>query len=142
MWDESHNLKTDFNFKGIATAGLRDIILLHDWYACNAPGKTFKEMGFNDNDEFMEFRRRCNRISYNLRKNQYAQMLAMEKDRLQDLVNTLTDRMEDGDRLKFPDKYGEEAKKDEEKEWSMADVIKEQADRISLLVSAEKVIKA
>ena len=37
IWDSSHNLKDDFSFTGISSAGLKDIILLHDWYACNAP---------------------------------------------------------------------------------------------------------
>ena len=37
VWDESHQLRPDFNFKAIAAASLKDIILLHDWYACNAP---------------------------------------------------------------------------------------------------------
>jgi hypothetical protein len=44
---------------------------LHDWYACNAPRKTYLDMGFNTEKEFMDFRKRCNKISYNLRKNQY-----------------------------------------------------------------------
>lgn len=37
VWDESHQLRPDFNFKAIAAASLKDIILLHDWHACNAP---------------------------------------------------------------------------------------------------------
>ena len=72
VWDESHQLRPNFNFKAIAAASLKDIILLHDWYACNAPEKTYDEMGFSSEDEFMQFRRRCNTVSYNLRKNQYA----------------------------------------------------------------------
>lgn len=86
VWDENHMLRPDFSFVGISTAGIQDIILLHDWYACNAPGKTAEEMGFKDKDEFMEFRMRCNKISYNLRKNQYAKMLAVRRDRLEDRV--------------------------------------------------------
>lgn len=82
VWDENHQLRPDFDFKSISSAGIRDIILLHDWYACNAPGKTPEEMGMTD-DGFKAFRQRCNRISYNLRKNQYAQSLAMKSHRIQ-----------------------------------------------------------
>ena len=77
VWDENHELRKDFSFTGIAQASLREIILLHDWYATNAPEKTAEEMGFASEDDFMEFRKRCNKIAYNLRKNQYAHMLAM-----------------------------------------------------------------
>lgn len=41
VWDENHALRNDFSFTGITSAGLREVILLHDWYACNAPGKTY-----------------------------------------------------------------------------------------------------
>lgn len=37
VWDSNHVFKSDFSFTGITTSSLRDIILLHDWYACNAP---------------------------------------------------------------------------------------------------------
>ena len=37
VWDENFNLKSEFDFKDISVAGLRDIILLHDWWAANAP---------------------------------------------------------------------------------------------------------
>ena len=67
VWDENHKLRDDFDFKGVALAGINDIILLHDWYACNAPGKTPEEMGMTV-DEFTEFRKKCNKISFNLRK--------------------------------------------------------------------------
>ena len=56
VWDEHHALKPDFDFKSISSAGIRDIILLHDWYACNAPEKTYDEMGFSSEEEFMQFR--------------------------------------------------------------------------------------
>ena len=71
VWDENFNLKPDFDFKDISVAGLRDIILLHDWWAANALGAKSDDLGMTD-EEFMAFRRRCNKISYNLRKNQYA----------------------------------------------------------------------
>lgn len=83
VWDDRHQLKDNFSFTGIASAGIFDIILLHDWYACNAPRKTYIDMGFATEDEFMEFRKRCNKIAYNLRKNQYIQMLEIDKNRLQ-----------------------------------------------------------
>ena len=72
MWDENHELRKDFSFTGIAQDSLREIILLHDCYATNAPGKTAEEMGFTGEDKnakFLEFRKRCNKIAYNLRKN-------------------------------------------------------------------------
>lgn len=69
IWDENHNLKEGFSFKGVSTSGLKDMILLHDWHAANAGGKTFSEMGFESEADFLKFRERCNRISYNLRKN-------------------------------------------------------------------------
>ena len=126
IWDENHQLKPDFSYEGIATSGLRDIILLHDWYACNAPNKTYSDMGFKDDDEFMNFRKRCNKIAYNLRKNHYAKMLSMEKVKLQDIVNDLTDKLGNRHNLKFHDKYGFDAKKDEgEKKWSIDDVTKD-----------------
>lgn len=80
IWDENYNLKPDFDFKDISVAGLRSVILLHDWWAANAPGKTAEEMGMTE-EEFTAFRKRCNTISYNLRKNQYAQLLATKIER-------------------------------------------------------------
>ena len=37
VWDDEHKQKDDFPFANIGSSGLNDIILLHDWYACNAP---------------------------------------------------------------------------------------------------------
>lgn len=125
VWDDDHCLRDDFSFSGIAAASLREIILLHDWYACNAPEKTYGEMGFKDDDEFMEFRRRCNKVAYNLRKNQYANMLAIKKDRLANRITELKDLMNDRRRLKYDDKYGADAKEKELKPWSMDDVTDE-----------------
>ena len=114
VWDENHKLRDDFDFKGVALAGINDIILLHDWYACNAPEKTPEEMGMTE-DEFTEFRKKCNKISFNLRKNQYAQMLAIRRTRLEDIVNNLKSRKdEDSGVLKWKDKYGWEAKKEQD----------------------------
>lgn len=136
VWDENHQLRPDFNFKGIAVAGLRDIILLHDWHAANAGEKTAQEMGMSE-EGFKQFRRRCNTISYNLRKNQYAKLLAMEKVRIESLINDLEDKMKDRDRLHYPDKYGWEAKVEEEKPWSIEDVTQEQVDRIKPFMDAD-----
>ena len=114
VWDENHKLRDDFDFKGVALAGINDIILLHDWYACNAPEKTPEEMGMTE-DEFTEFRKKCNKISFNLRKNQYAQMLAIRRTRLEDIVNNLKSKKdEDSGVLKWKDKYGWEAKKEQD----------------------------
>ena len=83
VWTDKHKLRDNFSFTGIAAAGIFDIILLHDWYACNAPRKTYVDMGFDTETEFMDFRKRCNKIAYNLRKNQYAQMLEIDRSRIQ-----------------------------------------------------------
>lgn len=123
MWDRNHCLREGFDFKSVSGPGIRDIILLHDWYAANAPEVTFKDMGFRDADEFMEFRKSCNRISFNLRKNQYAEMLAMRRSRLENRVNELKVKSADSGNLKYNDKYGWEAKKEQdaalEDKWSL-----------------------
>lgn len=142
IWTDKHQLKENFSFTAIASAGIRDIILLHDWYACNAPEKTYEEMGFKNQDEFMEFRKRCNKISYNLRKNQYLQMLEIDKSRLERMVQDLRDRVEGKDVLEFKDKYGWEAKESELEPWSMADVTEKQAERIRMFVKADEYIKS
>ena len=109
VWDEHHNIRSDFSFTAIDSAGIHDIILLHDWYAANAGGYTYSELGFKNKDEFMAFRKRCNTVAYNLRKNQYAQMLAVKKDRIQNIMLALKDKMEgDDDYLQWHDKYGKE----------------------------------
>lgn len=82
VWDENRQMRDDFSFTGISSSSLREIILLHDWHAVNASGQTAADMGFETDGDFMAFRKRCNTISYNLRKNQYAQALAVKKDRL------------------------------------------------------------
>ena len=133
VWDENHTLKEDFNFAGIASSGLREIILLHDWYACNAPGKTPSEMGFSSDKDFMDFRRRCNKVAYNLRKNQYAKMLKMRKVKVEELIDELKSKKENKDTLKYDDKYGSEAKKSEGKEWSEKDITKSQEKVVRLL---------
>ena len=147
VWDEDHELRKDFSFTGISTASLKEIILLHDWYAANAPGKTAEEMGFKTDEEFIEFRKRCNKVSYNLRKNQYAQLLAVKKDRLDNLVKELRDRIENADVLHYKDKYGWEAKKEqdaleEQKEWSLSGVGRRKVERAAVFVEAERVLGA
>ena len=105
----------DFDFKGVALAGINDIILLHDWYACNAPEKTYADMGFANEDDFTEFRKMCNKISFNLRRNQYAKMLALRRTSLEDIVNNLkSGKDKNNGVLEFKDKYGWEAKKEQD----------------------------
>ena len=141
VWDENYQLRPDFDFKNISVAGLRDVILLHDWWACNAPGKTPEEMGMTD-EEFMAFRKRCNKVSYNLRKNQYAHLLSVRIDRAQNRILELENLIEDWDTLHWDDKYGASAKKDEGgKQWSLEDVDAKARERIKLLAEAENVIE-
>lgn len=111
VWDENHMLKGSFTFRDISTAGIRDIVLLHDWYACNAPEKTAEEMGMTE-DEFMQFRRRCNSISYSLRTSQYAKAIAMKRQRAENLLMEIIDRLNGKDTLHWKDKYGWEAKRE------------------------------
>lgn len=117
-----YKFKDGFNFNGITSAGLRDIILLYDWYACNAPNKTWQEMHFDSEDEFKHFMEECNKTSLSLRKHQYRDLLVGKRIRLQDLVVELKNKLHSKDKLKYLDKYGSEAKKDEEKPWSIDDV--------------------
>ena len=98
-------------------------------------------MGFKDEDEFMAFRKRCNKISYNLRKNQYAQSLAVKIDRLERLVEAANNKLDSIDELKYKDKYGWEAKKEQdEKEanskWSLSQVGAKKIQNASLYVRA------
>ena len=119
MWDENYQLRPDFDFKDISVAGLRDVILLHDWWAANAPGKTPEEMGMTQ-AEFDAFRRRCNKISFNLRKNQYAHLLRVRIDRTQQRISEIDDIINDKDTIHWDDKYGAEAQHDDGAEpWSI-----------------------
>ena len=123
-------MREDFSFTGITSSSIQEIILLYDWYACNAPEKTYEEMGFKNEDEFMNFRRRCNKISYNLRKNQYAQILAVGRDRLQNRIAELENELGSKFSLKYDDKYGADAKKAEDDVWSLKNVTAEQVKRV------------
>ena len=68
----------------------------------------------------MAFRRRCNKISYNLRKNQYSQLLAVKRDRSERRISELEDIIKDRKTLHWDDKYGKDAIGDEEDEgWSV-----------------------
>ena len=53
VWDEHMQMRPDFNFKDISVASLKDIILLHDWWAANAGGKTPTDVGMTE-EEFKE----------------------------------------------------------------------------------------
>ena len=140
VWDENHQLKEDFNFGGITSSGIRDIILLHDWYACNAPNLTFSDLGFATEDEFIDFRKRCNEISYNLRKNQYATSLKMKADRTQTRIQELTDILSGSLSLKWDDKYGKDAETQTSDDWSLDKVGSQQIRRIKVFVEAEESI--
>ena len=48
VWDENFNLKSDFDFKDISVSGLRDVILLHDWWAANAGNVAPDDMKMTD----------------------------------------------------------------------------------------------
>lgn len=121
IWDSSHTLRADFSFTAIASASIREIILLHDWYAANAGNKTYSEMGFGSEEEFMEFRKKCNKVAFNLRKNQYKQSLLVQREKLEKLIMELKDKIGNRGRLHYQDKYGWDAKEEEEKEWTVAD---------------------
>ena len=127
VWTDKHSLKPEFSFKGISVAGMYDIILLHDWYACNAPGKTYEEMGFTNKAQFLAFRKKCNQVSYNLRKNQYLKILAMERENLEERIQELKDQLDMDNDLKWHDKYGREAVKEDEKPWTIEDAKKKVA---------------
>jgi hypothetical protein len=119
---------------------LRDVILLHDWWAANAGNVTPEDMKMTD-EQFMAFRRRCNKVSYNLRKNQYSQLLAVKKDRTQRRISELEDIIKDRKTLHWDDKYGQEAVRDEgEEEWTLAKVDAKARERIRLLAMAEDII--
>lgn len=140
VWDENYQLRPDFDFKDITVAGLRDVILLHDWWAANAPGKTPEEMGMT-NEEFMAFRRRCNKVSYNLRKNQYAQLLAVRIDRTRNRISELDDIIKDKNTLHWDDKYGADAIQDEgAAKWGVEEANIKARSRIKLLAQATDVI--
>lgn len=136
VWDKDCNLRSDFDFKDISVSGLRDVILLHDWWAANAGNATPEDMGMTD-EQFMAFRRRCNKVSYNLRKNQYAQLLSVKLDRTQRRISELEDIIKDRKTLHWEDKYGQESVRDEgEEEWSIDKVDAKARERIRLLAMA------
>lgn len=140
VWDENYNLRPDFDFKDISIGGLRDVILLHDWWAANAPGVHPKDMGMTD-EEFDQFRRRCNKISYNLRKNQYSQLISVRIDRTRNRISELEDIIADKDTLHWDDKYGWEAKKDDGEEvWTVEKANAKARERIRLLAMAKDII--
>ena len=121
-------------------AGLRDIILLHDWWAANAPGAKPEDLHMTP-EQFMQFRRRCNKVSYNLRKNQYAQLLAVQIDRADRRIEELEDIIESKDTLHWDDKYGSDAKRDDgESEWTVEQANANARERIRLLVQAQAII--
>ena len=140
VWDENYNLKPDFDFKDISVAGLQDIILLHDFWAANALDKKPEDLEMTL-EEFMAFRRRCNKVSYNLRKNQYAQLLAVKIDRTERRIQELGDILANRDTLHWDDKYGEEGRKDDDEVWSIDDIQVSKKAKIHLIAIADAVIQ-
>ena len=142
VWDKHCQMKQDFDLKNISLAGLQDIILLHDWWAANAPGATAEQMGMSD-QEFADFRRRCNKISYNLRKNQCRQLLAVKLDNIQRRILEIQDILQNKDTLKWRDKYGWEAKNEEQtkKEWSVSDADPKLVAKARLELLAEGIVE-
>ena len=92
-------------------------------------------------EEFDQFRRRCNKISYNLRKNQYSQLISVRIDRTRNRISELEDIIADKDTLHWDDKYGWEAKKDDGEEvWTVEKANAKSRERIRLLAMAKDII--
>ena len=49
VWDGNHQLKDGIDLTSLGVSGINDIILLYDWYACNAPQLTYSDLGFDNN---------------------------------------------------------------------------------------------
>ena len=98
---------------------------------------------FKNEDEFMAFRRRCNKVSYNLRRNQYAQLLAVKIDRTERRIQELGDILANKDTLHWDDKYGEEGRKgdDDDEVWSIDDIKVSKKTKIHLIAIADAVIQ-
>lgn len=117
-------MKDGLDLTSLGVSGINDIILLHDWYACNAPRLTYEDLGFNDNLQFNEFRLKCNDISLKLRKNEYAKAIASKKLKVQMIMEDLQNKMEMSGYLKYDDKYGRDGHVDDDdgNQWSIEDV--------------------
>lgn len=124
VWDENHQMK-DHALDNIASASLQEVILLNDWYACNAPEKTPQEMGFDDEDQFKLFRKKCNKVALSLRKNQYAQILAEKNVRIQEKIDDLQNQILNSDNLEYEDIYGGTTDKSKN-QWSLDNVVNKQ----------------
>ena len=71
-------------------------------------------MGFSTEKQFELFQHKCRQVALNIRKNQYFQVLSKDKERLSQLISSLRDSIGDSGKLKYPDKYGHEAKEIED----------------------------
>ena len=92
-------------------------------------------------EQFMAFRRRCNKVSYNLRKNQYAQLLSVKRDRSERRISELEDTIKDKKTLHWNDKYGKDAIRDEgEEKWSVEKANLKARERVRLLAMAQDII--
>ena len=67
-------------------------------------------------------------------------MLAMQKVKIQDMIDTLTDKLKTKDYLRWKDKYGKAAKVQETEAWKVEDATSAQVKRINLITCAEKVV--
>ena len=80
-------------------------------------------------------------MSYNLRKNQYAQLLSVKKDRTEKRISELEDIIKDKKTLHWEDKYGWDAPRDEGNEaWSIDKANANARERIRLLAMAQDII--
>ena len=141
VWDENYQLKDGLDLTSLNVAGINDIILLYDWYACNAPQLTYSDLGFDNNLQFNEFRLKCNDTSLNLRKNEYAKSIASKKLKAQMIMDDLQGRMELSGYLQYDDKYGKDGQVNEEKPWSLDDVGKKQVDKLKIFSKADKRVR-
>ena len=141
VWDGNHQLKDGLDLTSLSVSGINDIILLYDWYACNAPQLTYSDLGFDNNLQFNEFRLKCNETSLNLRKNEYAKSIASKKLKSQMIMDDLQGKMELSGYLQYDDKYGKDGQADEEKPWSLDDVRKNQVDKLKVFSKADERVR-
>lgn len=64
-------------------------------------------------------------------------MIAMQKVRIQDMINTLTDKVQDRKTIKFNDRYGKDGRAEDGSEWKVDDASKASVDRVGQLAKAE-----
>ena len=80
-------------------------------------------------------------MSYNLRKNQYAQLLAVKIDRTERRIQELGDILANKDTLHWDDKYGEEGHQEDDEVWSIDDIQVSKKTKIHLIAIADAVVQ-